>query len=271
MATKRQSKTPKPLSELISLTGKRALITGSAGGIGRAMAYRFAEAGADLDLVDINSLGLAAVKKDLATFPREVNTHKVDISSKEAIDALWETLKDEAPDILINNAGIYPFINFLDTDVDFLKKVMDINLNSAFLMCQHMIRSRLKKGGVIINVSSIEAIIPFAEGLVAYDISKTGVIGLTRGLAKEYGKHDFRINCLIPGGINTPGTRAVAKKVAGFMFSLLKVGYDFKSRLPMNRGGQPDEVARVALFLASDLASYVHGALVAVDGGFLSA
>jgi NAD(P)-dependent dehydrogenase (short-subunit alcohol dehydrogenase family) len=112
---------------------------------------------------------------------------------------------------------------------------------------------------------------PFAEGLVAYDISKTGVIGLTRGLAKEYGKHHFRINCLLPGGINTPGTRAVAKKVTQFMFSLLKTGYDFKSRLPMNRGGQPDEVARVALFLASDLASYVHGALVAVDGGFLSA
>jgi 3-oxoacyl-[acyl-carrier protein] reductase len=271
MATSRRSRSLKPLPELISLAGKKALITGSAGGIGRAMAYRFAEAGADLELVDINVNGLAAVKKELAIFPREVNAHKVDISSKDAIDTLWETLKGKAPDILVNNAGIYPFKNFLDTDVDFLKKVMDINLQSAFLMCQHMIKSRLKKGGVIINISSIEAIMPFAEGLVAYDISKTGVIGLTRGLAKEYGKHDFRINCLLPGGINTPGTRAVAKKVTQFMFSLLKTGYDFKSRLPMNRGGQPDEVARVALFLASDLASYVHGALVPVDGGFLSA
>ena len=261
----------KPLSELVSLAGKRALITGSAAGIGRAMAYRFAEAGANLELVDLNKKGLDTVSQELAQFHHEVNIHKVDISSKEAIDSLWAELKGKEPDILVNNAGIYPFKNFLEVDEAFLKKVMDINLQSAFLMCQHMIRRRLKRGGVIINVSSIEAIMPFAEGLVAYDISKTGVIGLTRGLAKEYGKCGFRINVILPGGIVTPGTRAVAKEISQFRFSLLKTGIDFKARLPMNRGGQPDEVARVALFLASDLASYVHGALVAVDGGFLSA
>ena len=103
------------------------------------------------------------------------------------------------------------------------------------------------------------------------NISKTGVIALTRALAKEYGRRGFRINVIIPGGIFTPGTRAVARDISQFRFSLLKTGYDFKARLPMNRGGQPDEVARVALFLASDLASYVRGALVPVDGGFLSA
>jgi NAD(P)-dependent dehydrogenase (short-subunit alcohol dehydrogenase family) len=268
---KRRPKALKPLTELVSLDGKKALITGAAAGIGRAMAYRFAEAGADLELADINAAGLGAVKKELATFNREINVHKVDISSAEAIEALWEGLAGKEPDILVNNAGIYPFRGFLETDEAFLQKVMDINLQSAVRMCRHMIRSRLKKGGVIINIGSIEAIMPFAEGLVAYDISKTGVIGLTRGLAKEYGRHGFRINVIIPGGINTPGTRAVAKELSQFKFSLLKTGYDFKSRLPLNRGGQPDEVARVALFLASDLSSYVHGALVAVDGGFLSA
>ena len=261
----------KPLSELVSLAGKRALITGCAAGIGRAMAFRFAEAGADLELVDINKKGLGAVSKELLQFNHEVSIHKVDISSKEAIDSLWSELSGKEPDILVNNAGIYPFKNFLEVDEAFFKKVMDINLQSAFLMCQHMIRRRLKRGGVIINVGTIEAILPFAEGLVAYDISKTGVIGLTRGLAKEYGKHGFRINVIIPGGIVTPGTKAVAKGISQFKFGLLKVGIDFKARLPMNRGGQPDEVARVALFLASDLSSYVHGALIAVDGGFLSA
>jgi len=261
----------KPLHELVSLDGKRVLITGSAVGIGRAMAYRFAEAGAALELVDIDIKGLGTVKKELLQFNHEVNIHKVDISIKEAIDSLWAELDDKEPDILVNNAGIYPFRNFLDADEAFFKKVMDINLQSAILMCQHMIKKRLKRGGVIINVSSIEAIMPFAEGLVAYDISKTGVIGLTRGLAKEYGKHGFRINVIIPGGILTPGTKAVAKEISQFKFSLLKTGIDFKARLPMNRGGQPDEVARVALFLASDLSSYVHGALVPVDGGFLSA
>jgi len=271
MTVKRRPKVLKPLLELVSLKGKRALITGSAVGIGRAMAHRFAEADADLELVDINTKGLNAVKKELAQFHHKVNIHKVDISSREAIASLWEDLSGKEPDILVNNAGIYPFKNFLDTDEAFLKKVMDINLQSAFLMCQHMIKRRLKKGGVIINIGSIEAIMPFAEGLVAYDISKAGVIGLTRGLAKEYGKRGFRINVILPGGIYTPGTRAVAKDISQFKFSLLKTGYDFKSRLPLNRGGQPDEVARVALFLASDLASYVHGALIPVDGGFLSA
>jgi NAD(P)-dependent dehydrogenase (short-subunit alcohol dehydrogenase family) len=264
-------KIAKPLSELVSLAGKRALITGSAVGIGRAMAHRFAEAGADLELVDIDRRGLGTVRKELAHFKREINIHKVDVSSRDAVESLWEDLSGNEPDILVNNAGIYPFKNFLEVDEDFLKKVMDINLQSAFLMCQHMIKRRLKRGGVIINVSSIEAIMPFAEDLVAYDISKTGVIGLTRGLAKEYGRRGFRINVILPGGIYTPGTRAVARDISQFKLSLLKTGYDFKARLPLNRGGQPDEVARVALFLASDLASYVHGALVPVDGGFLSA
>ena len=261
----------KPLSELISLKGRRALITGSAIGIGRAMAYRFAEAGADLELVDIDNRSLKTVEKELLQFESEINIHKVDLSRREEIDALWEELKGKEPDILINNAGIYPFKDFLKVDDAFFKKVMGINLKSAFLMCQHMIRRRLRKGGVIINIGSIEAILPFAEDLVPYNISKAGVIALTRALAKKYGKKGFRINVIIPGGIVTPGTRAVAKEISQFKIGLLKTGLEFKMRLPLNRGGRPDEIACIALVLASDLSSYVHGALIPVDGGFLSA
>ncbi|MBA7562507.1 3-beta-hydroxycholanate 3-dehydrogenase (NAD(+)) 2 [subsurface metagenome] len=264
-------KTLKPLAGLISLKGERALITGCASGIGKAMAYRFAEAGADLELVDINKEGLRAVQKELSQFETEINIHKVDVSQREEVDALWEKLKGKEPDILVNNAGIYPFKDFLELDEAFVKKVMDINLNSAFWMCQYMIRTRLKKGGVIINIGSIEAIMPFAEDLVPYNISKTGVLALTRALAKKYGKYGFRINALVPGGIVTPGTKNVAKKITQLGVSLLKTGLQFKMRLPLNRSGQPDEVARIALVLASDLSSYVHGTLIAVDGGFLSA
>ena len=261
----------KPLHKLVSLDGKRALITGSAAGIGRAIAYRFAEAGADLDLVDIDKSGLVSVKKELSPFKSEVDIHEVDVSCRKAIDVLWEKLSGKEPDILVNNAGIYPFQNFLEVDDASLKRVMDINLNSALWMCQHMIRGRLKRGGVIINISSIEAILPFAEDLVPYDISKAGVIALTRALAKKYGKNGFRINVIIPGGILTPGTKAVAKELTQFKLSLLKSGLEFKLRLPLGRAGQADEVARIALVLASDLSSYVHGALIPVDGGFLSA
>jgi NAD(P)-dependent dehydrogenase (short-subunit alcohol dehydrogenase family) len=261
----------KPLSELISLEGKRALITGSAVGIGKAMAYRFAEAGADLDLVDMNIKGLGLVKKELSQFESKIDIHKVDLSKEEEVGALWEELNGKEPDILVNNAGIYPFKNFLEVDDAFLKMVMDVNLKSALLMCQHMIRRRLKRGGVIINIGSIEAILPFAEDLIPYDISKTGVIALTRALAKQYGKNGFRINVILPGGITTPGTKAVAKELSHFKVGLIKTGVQFATRLPLRRGGQPDEVARIAVFLASDLSSYVHGALIPVDGGFLSA
>jgi NAD(P)-dependent dehydrogenase (short-subunit alcohol dehydrogenase family) len=260
-----------PLGELISLKGKRTLITGSAAGIGRAMAVRFAEAGSALQLVDIDGKKLAGLEKELAALGSRVDIFEVDISQKEEIDSLWEGLKGSEPDILINNAGIYPFKGFLEIDRDFLTRVMDINLYSVVTMCQHMIAGRMRKGGVIINIGSIEAIMPFAEGLVPYDLSKIGVIALTRSLAKEYGRHGFRINAIVPGGIATPGTRAVAKRLAHFDTEVIRTGIEFKMRLPLNRGGQPDEVARIALVLATDLASYVQGALIPVDGGFLSA
>lgn len=265
------TKATKPLSELISLKGKKALITGSALGIGRAMAYRFAEAGADLELVDINGRGLRAVAEELSKFKAKIYIHKVNVSSKQEIAALWEELKGKEPDILVNNAGIYPFKEFLQVDEAFFSRVIDINLKSALLMCQHMIRTRLKKGGVIINIASIEAILPFVEGMAPYSISKAGVIALTRSLAREYGKAGFRVNAIIPGGIITPGAKAVAKEVTQLRLGLLKTGVLLSTRLPLKRGGQPDEVARIALILAGDLSSYVHGALIPVDGGFLSA
>jgi 3-oxoacyl-[acyl-carrier protein] reductase len=268
---KRVQKAPKPLSELVSLRGKVALITGSGAGIGKAITYRFAEAGADLQLVDIDEKRLATVKQECTQFKSDVDIFRVDLSRKEEIDRLWQELKGKEPDILVNNVGVYPFKDFLEVDDAFLKKVMDINLNSSFWMCHRMIKARLKRGGVIINLGSIEAILPFAEDLVPYNISKTGVIALTRALAREYGRKGFRINAIIPGGIITPGTRAVAKEIAQFRMELLSTGIKFRTRLPLGRGGQPDEVARIALVLASDLSSYVHGALIPVDGGFLSA
>ena len=259
------------LSELISLQGKRALITGAAAGIGKAIAYRFAEAGADLELVDIDSEKLAAAKKELESFGTEVNVHQTDISKQEEIDRLWEKLEGYSPDILVNNAGIYPFKEFLDVNESFYKKVIETNLDSVYWMCQKMISRRLKLGGVIVNVGSIEALVAFKEDLAHYSMSKAGVIALTRSLAKEYGKHGFRINAIVPGGIVTPGTKSkAAQGIFRFDFDLIKTGIEFKWRLPIGRFGQPDEVARIALVLASDLASYVHGAAIPVDGGFLA-
>ncbi len=259
------------LSQLISLQGKRALITGAAAGIGRAIARRFGEAGATLDLVDIDEERLRAVQADLDPLEVPVRIHRADLSRKEEVDRLWERLRGDEPDILVNNAGIYPFKPFLEVDEGFYRRVMEINLNSVYWMCQHMIRRRRRRGGVIINIGSIEAIIPFKDDLAHYSMSKAGVIALTRALAKEHGRQGFRINAIVPGGIITPGTKAAAKKVLHLQLGLLKAGIEFKQRLPIGRLGRPDEVARMALVLASELASYVHGATIPVDGGFLAA
>ena len=263
--------TLRALPELMSLSGKRALITGSAAGIGKAIAYRFAEAGADLELVDIDNERLAATKEELASFGTEVKIHQTNISKQKEIDSLWEELGGDGPDILVNNAGIYPFKEFLDVDEAFYKRVIATNLDSVYWMCQKMIGRRLKLGGVIVNVGSIEAVVSFKEDLAHYSVSKAGVVALTRALAKEHGKHGFRINAIVPGGIITRGTRRAARGIFRFNLGLIRTGIEFRRRLPIGRLGQPDEVACMALVLASDLSSYVHGAAIPVDGGFLAA
>jgi NAD(P)-dependent dehydrogenase (short-subunit alcohol dehydrogenase family) len=267
----RTDKKLEPLAELLSLRGRTALITGAASGIGKAMAYRFAEAGADLQLVDIDEERLKTTCAEFSELNMKMNTAKVDLSEKSEIEQLWKKLKGKEPDILVNNAGIYPMKDFLELDEAFVQRVMDINLNSTLWMCQNMIRARMKQGGVIINVASVEAVMPFKEDLVPYGISKVGVIILTRALAAEYGRHGFRINALVPGGVFTPGTKKLAKEVLKLNVGVIQSGLEYRQRLPMGRLGKPDEIARMALVLACDLSSYVQGALVAVDGGFLSA
>jgi NAD(P)-dependent dehydrogenase (short-subunit alcohol dehydrogenase family) len=259
-----------PLEQLISLRGKRALITGAAAGMGKAIARRFAEAGADLELVDIDATALPCASEELSASQVKVNCHVVDLAQKSQIDELWAGLNGSAPDILVNNAGIYPFRRFLDLDEAFFHRVMEINLFSVGWMCQHMIAQRGKLGGVIINIGSIEGMCAFKEDVAHYSVSKAGVIALTRALAKEHAKDGFRVNAILPGGILTDGTKAAAKRVLRLELGLVKTAFEFGQRLPVGRLGQPDEVARMALVLASDLASYVHGASIPVDGGFLA-
>jgi NAD(P)-dependent dehydrogenase (short-subunit alcohol dehydrogenase family) len=245
------------------------VVTGAAAGIGQAISYRLAEAGADLDLVDVDADHLCAAGNELEALGIDVECHTVDLSKREERDALWERL--DGPDILVNNAGIYPCRNFLDVGEAFYQRVMAINMDAVYWMCQHMIRKRRKRGGAIINIGSIEAVQPFKEDLAHYSVSKAGVLALTRALAKEHARHGFRINAILPGGIVTQGTKAVAKRVLKFQLGLIKDGLEFRQRLPIRRLGRPDEVARMVVVLASELASYVQGAVIPVDGGFLAA
>lgn len=260
------------LDALISLDGKTAVITGAAAGMGAAIARRFAEAGARLRLLDVDAGSLHEVVDELLGEGADAAGHVVDLAEKAQIDLFWRGLGEQAPDILVNNAGIFPFRDFLETDEVFVEQVMNVNLMAAYWMSQHFVRRFLaskKKGGAIVNISSIEAQLPFKEDLAHYTIGKAGVISLTRALSRDYGCKGIRANVVLPGAVNTPGTQNARKEVLRNP-GLIKDGIYFNQRLSLGRWGEPDEVARIVLVLASDLSSYMNGAVVPVDGGFLS-
>jgi NAD(P)-dependent dehydrogenase (short-subunit alcohol dehydrogenase family) len=266
-----KTNTLKCSADSISLKGKKTMISGAASGIGKSISWRFAESGSDLILMDINEKGLQSTKEYLSGMGVEISTYVINLSKKEVIDDFWNNLGNGIPDILINNSGIYPFKDYLKVEQSFYDNTLDVNLHSVFWMCQNFIRLRKKLGGIIVNTSSIEAIMPFKEDLSHYSISKSGVYSLTRSLAQDYGRIGFRINGILPGAIKTPGTDNLVKMaITKLKLNLLKTGYNFQSRLALGRWGKPDEVAKVVLFLCSDLASYVQGVMIPVDGGFLS-
>lgn len=247
------------------------MVTGAAAGIGQAIARRLAEAGAELHLVDRNARGLEATIETMAHRPPGVHVHEVDLSTKHAVDELWKGIGGNEPDILVNNAGIFPFKDYLETDEKFLDQVLNINLKSVFWMCQHMVSQRGARGGSIVNIGTIEAVLPFKSDLASYAVSKSGVIALTRTLAREYGRKGFRANAVLPGGVLTPGTQEAAMEVLKGNLELIGDLFRYRQRLPLPRMAMPDDVARMVLVLASDLAGFVNGAIIPVDGGFLSA
>jgi len=256
------------INKLISLENKTALITGASSGIGEETAKIFAQAGATLNLFDINIKGLKKIKKVLSK-QTQVNIFQIDLSNKKEIDAIFKENRLK-PNIVVNNAGIYPTQNYLSLTEKEYQKVVDINLNSMFWICQNYIKQK-EKNGIIVNISSIEAVLPFKKDLIPYSISKSGVISLTRSIARDYGRKNFRANVVLPGAIKTSGTRKLVNDaILKIKVPLLKTGYLFNNRLAVGRWGEPDEVAKTILFLSSDLASYVQGTILAVDGGFLS-
>ena len=265
-----------PIAELLSLKGKGAVVTGGAAGIGLAIATRLAEAGAAVLLADLDEAAAKASAADLTKQDYRVFAAPCDVADEAGVKGMVATAAGKlgAIDILVNNAGIYPRMVLDEMSAADFEKVIGVNLTGTWL-CSRYASDLMKergRGGVIVNLASIEAVHPSAAGMTAYDASKGGVLMLTKSLARELGPHDIRVNAIAPGAILT---RALASSVApgeGSAETLRaqkKELKNFMSRMVLGRLGEADDIARVALFLASEMSSYLTGEMVVVDGGYL--
>jgi 2-deoxy-D-gluconate 3-dehydrogenase len=261
------------LQQTISLKGKTAIVTGGAMGIGLGIAYRLAEAGASVVIADINEPAAALAAKQLQGKGWKALAVRTDVSEEKSVaEAVAFAVKSYGRiDILVNNAGIYPTIPVMSLQPSEFDKIIAVNLRSVFLFTKAAAGQMIKQGsgGKIINITSIDALHPSSVGLATYDASKHGMWGFTKNSALELAPHNIQVNAIAPGGIATPGTGAgTGQPVNPTIEAILK---KFLEKIPMKRMGEPDDIGKVALFLASDLSSYMTGSQIVVDGGVLLA
>ena len=255
------------VSELLDLRDRVAIVTGGALGIGQAIAFRLAEAGASVVITDVNMEAANQTVDTITEAGGVAIAIRADASSAEDARQVVAEAKQRfgRVDYLVNNAGIYPMTPALDLTEAQWDRVLDINLKGAFFYAQTVAREIIAEGhdGAIVNIASIDGIHPTGN-LAHYDASKGGVIMVTKSLAKELGPQGVRVNAIAPGGITTPG--ASGSGGANVPEEVMKA---FMQRIPLRRMGAPDDIATAALFLLSPASAYMAGGLVVVDGGYL--
>ncbi|MCX6998536.1 MAG: 3-oxoacyl-[acyl-carrier-protein] reductase [Kiritimatiellaeota bacterium] len=248
---------------MAQVSGKIALVTGAARGIGQAIACQLAAEGADTALCDLQADWLTETAAKVAALGRRAQCYAVDVSQATAVQNTVAAVEKDfgRVDILVNNAGITKdafLIRMSEQDWD---QVLDVNLKGTFLFTKAVCRLMMKqRSGAIVNVASIIGLIGNA-GQCNYAASKAGVIALTKSTAKEMASRGIRANAVAPGFIQTRMTEKLSEDIRKQMLAAI----------PLGRFGEPEDVARVVLFLASDAAAYVTGQVVTVCGGMVTA
>jgi 3-oxoacyl-[acyl-carrier protein] reductase len=248
-------------ADVLSLRGRVAIVTGAGRGIGAAIARLFSRAGAHLALLDKDGATVSRTAEEIALAGGEALAFTADVTDAFAIERAFDQMAAEwnRLDILVNNAGIVLDAALEDVTDEDWAQTLDVNLRGAMVCTRAAVPHMLKNGyGRILSASSLVAR-NGNYGQTAYAASKAGLIGMTRTWARELGPKGITANCVAPGFIETEMVRSVPEKVMRQMVA----------RTPAGRMGTPEEVANVYLFLASDLASFVNGAVVGVDGGLL--
>ncbi|MBO4444053.1 MAG: 3-oxoacyl-[acyl-carrier-protein] reductase [Bacteroidaceae bacterium] len=242
------------------LEGKVALITGAARGIGKALALRFAQEGADIAITDlVYNEAMKQTVDEIAAFGTKVKGYASNAASFEETEAVVGQIKEDFGhiDVLVNNAGITKdglMMRMTEAQWD---AVLTVNLKSAFNFIHAVTPIMMRqRSGSIISMSSVVGVHGNA-GQCNYSASKAGMIGLTKSIAQEIGSRGIRANVLAPGFILTDMTLQLPEEVRA----------EWCKKIPLRRGGTPEEIADVALFLASDLSSYVTGQVIQIDGG----
>jgi NAD(P)-dependent dehydrogenase (short-subunit alcohol dehydrogenase family) len=244
-----------------------AVVTGSGSGIGRAIALGYAREGAQVVLLDINEKAAAEAASEIRDAGGKADSFALDVTQREHCIAVAGQIADKVGpvSILVNNAGINrrnAFTADAETVVRDWQDIMAVNLNGTFNVTHAFLGSLRATRGRIVNIASVQSFVHVrTPSSPAYTTSKHGVLGFTRALAAELGKHGVRVNAIGPGLIETPlnaGVRANDPE-------LMKI---FLDHTPLGRTGKPEDIVGPAIFLASDLSSYVTGSIVMADGGY---
>jgi NAD(P)-dependent dehydrogenase (short-subunit alcohol dehydrogenase family) len=258
-----------PLTSLLALTDRVAVVTGGAAGMGRATATRLAEAGAAVVIADLDGDRAAAAAAEISAAGGSASAQQLDVSDADAVGALAERTFREAGrlDVWVNNAGIFPptpLFRLTPADWD---RMLDVNTRSVFFGTREAARWMIAggRGGVVVNIASIAAYRAGSPNQSHYAASKAAVVTLTKTLSSALGRHGVRVVGVAPGVIATDG-------VLGNLGTMDAQGLNLADRgatVPLQRTGDPDDIARMVVVLASDLAAYVTGVTVPVDGGDL--
>ncbi len=246
---------------MISLSGKTAFITGSAQGIGKAIALKMAEAGASIVIGDVNQEKIDTTVQEFTEKGYSCFGKLCDVTSPESVESLVKAAQEKFGkiDILVNNAGITQDTLFMRMDADKWNRVLEVNLTGAFHTTKAVIRDMAKnRFGRVINISSVVGVIGNV-GQANYAASKAGMIGFTKSIAKEYASRNITANAVAPGFIETGMTHVLTEEVKE----------EFFRSIPLKRMGSPDDVAHAVVFLASDNAAYITGQVIHVDGGMV--